>query len=118
MGQLGNATLLEGTINQAVNKCNDLRGNWFERKQAEYVKSSLLGTQLLNDAFAIGVNTGVNRAKQALGYHFSQWDGDAIARRQQLLLELALQTWTFSSKRLDAVTVPAEPLVIEPALDA
>lgn len=118
VGMLGNATLLEGTINQAVNKCNDLHGNWFERKQGEYVKSSLLGTQLLDAAFTIGVDTGVNRVKNALGYHFLTWDGDAIARRQQLLLELALQTWTFSSKRLDAVTIPTDVLAAEPAIDA
>ncbi len=117
VGQLGNATLLEGTINQAVNKCNDLHGNWFERKQGEYVKSSLLGTQLLDAAFTIGVDTGVNRVKQALDYHFLKWDVDAIARRQQLLLELALRTWTFSAKRLDALTMPEEPLVAEPVLD-
>ena len=105
---LGNVTLLESNINQAVNHCNDLHGNWFERKQTEYAKSALLSTKLLNHTFTIGVDTALNKLKQALNFHFLYWNGQTITQRQQLLLELALQTWTFNGKRLDALPLTAD----------
>jgi len=91
-------------INQAVNKHNDLHGTWFTDKQAEYAKSGLLSTQLLDHTFAIGVNTAVNRlaALPAVNFRTAQWDGSAIAQRQQALLDLALDTWTLNHHRLDA----------------
>lgn len=104
MYRLGNVTLLESVINQAVNKHNDLHGTWFTDKQAEYAKSGLLSTQLLNHTFAIGVNTAVNRLASlaAVNFRTAQWDGAAIAQRQQALLDLALDTWTLNHHRLDA----------------
>jgi hypothetical protein len=98
---LGNTTLLEATINQAVNQFNDLGGSWFADKQREYANSSVLGTQLLNHQFAIGQNTRVNAAKAQLGFDFAQWDAQAIAKRQAILLELALDTWRLNGQRLD-----------------
>ena len=99
--RLGNVTLLESTINQAVAKHNDLSGAWFADKQKEYGSSSLLSTQLLDHDFSIGVNTAVNKAKARYGFNFANWDAQAIQQRQALLLELALDTWTLNNRRLD-----------------
>ena len=102
--RLGNVTLLESVINQAVNKHNGLGGTWFADKQAEYAKSGLLSTQLLDHTFAIGVNTAVNRlsAKPGANFRTAQWDSQAIAQRQAALMELALDTWRLNHRRLDA----------------
>lgn len=102
--RLGNVTLLESVINQAVNKHNDLHGSWFTDKQEEYAKSGLLSTQLLDHTFAIGVNTKVNQLAALPGANFrtARWDGQAIQQRQTALLELALDTWMLNSRRLDA----------------
>lgn len=102
--RLGNVTLLESVINQAVSKHNDLQGSWFTDKQGEYAKSGLLSTQLLDHTFAIGVNTKVNQLSALPGVNFrtAQWDGQAIAQRQAALLELAMDTWLLNGHRLDA----------------
>ncbi|MFG6415476.1 DUF262 domain-containing protein [Roseateles sp. DC23W] len=102
--RLGNVTLLESVINQAVNNFNDLNGTWFTDKQGQYAKSGLLSTQLLDHSFAIGVNTAVNRlsAQPSVNFRTAHWDGQAIQQRQTALLELALDTWTLNSRRLDA----------------
>lgn len=102
--RLGNVTLLESVINQAVNRHNDLDGTWFADKQHQYVKSSLLSTQLLDHRFAIGVNTAVNRlsAQPSANFRTAQWDGQSIQQRQTALLELALDTWMLNSRRLAA----------------
>lgn len=99
--RLGNVTLLESTINQAVAKHNDLSGTWFADKQGEYARSSLLSTQLLNHDFSIGVNTAVNKVKSGYGFQFAEWDSQAIQQRQAVLLELAMDTWTLNNRRLD-----------------
>jgi len=102
--RLGNVTLLESVINQAVNNFNDLNGTWFTEKQGQYARSGLLSTQLLDHNFAIGVNTAVNRlsAQPSADFRTAKWDGQAIERRQTALLELALDTWTINNRRLDA----------------
>jgi len=99
--KLGNTTLLESSINQAVNNFNDLNSNWFELKQAEYLNSNIITTNLLNDDFSIGNNTGLNRFKADYKYSFTEWNKDSIAKRQIILLELALDTWKFNDKRID-----------------
>lgn len=102
--RLGNVTLLESVINQAVSKFNDLEGTWFASKQREYVNSAVLSTQLLDPAFSIGVNTAVNKLSQlpSTDFRTMHWDGPAIQQRQTALLELALDTWTLNKRRLDA----------------
>lgn len=102
--RLGNVTLLESVINQAVNKFNDLSGTWFTDKQGQYAKSGLLSTQLLDHDFSIGVNTAVNRLSvlPSVNFRTAHWDGKAIEQRQIALLELALDTWTVNDRRLDA----------------
>lgn len=62
--RLGNVTLIESMINQAVNNYNDLSTDqWFYDKQSEYGKSSVCLTKLLDSKFYIGVNTALNRFK-------------------------------------------------------
>jgi len=99
--KLGNVTLLESTINQAVNNFNDLSNDWFLLKQQEYVKSNIISTKLLNDKFTIGVNTALNRFKADYKYSFDKWNKDAITKRQELLLELVFETWKFNNQRID-----------------
>ena len=99
--RLGNVTLLESTINQAVNNFNDITGDWFNKKQTEYAKSSIISTKLLDDEFAIGVHTALNRFKMDYNFEFKTWDKISIEIRQEKLLDLAFDTWTFNNKRLD-----------------
>lgn len=99
--RFGNVTLLESTINQAVNNFNDLGGDWFRQKQGEYAKSSLLSPKLLGHDFAIGVNTAANRLKTRYDFEFRHWDKKAIEKRQSILLDLALETWKINGKRID-----------------
>ncbi|MCY2687570.1 DUF262 domain-containing protein [Salinimicrobium sp. TH3] len=99
--KLGNVTLLESQINQAVNKFNKLTSNWFDLKQKEYRNSNLALTDLLDDEFEIGLNTALNRFKNSSGYIFSTWDKEAILKRQKILMDLAIDTWTINDRRLD-----------------
>lgn len=99
--RLGNVTLLESTINQAVNNFNDLNSGWFRLKQNEYANSSLLSTKLLDNNFSIGKDTAINRLKSQYNFEFEQWGKADIEKRQFILLELALETWTINNKRID-----------------
>ena len=98
---LGNTTLLESQINQAINNYNDLSTDWFGMKQAEYIHSNFVVTKLLNDKYTIGKNTGLNRLKDKLNCQFDEWTKTSIERRQQMLMELALDHWQLNGKRLD-----------------
>ncbi len=106
--RLGNVTLLESSINQAVNNFNDLAVGWFGQKLGEYAKSSVETTKLLDPAYGIGQNTAINRIKADLGHIFTQWDAEAVNKRQGILMELALQTWLINGKRIDAPSAPAK----------
>jgi len=99
--RLGNVTLLESQINQAVNNFNDLNGKWFGQKQGEYVNSSLLTPKLLDDGFAIGNNTATNRLRTEMSFEFKVWNKAAIEKRQSILLDLAMETWKVNDKRID-----------------
>lgn len=99
--KLGNVTLLEGTMNQALNKCNDLSSDWFLSKQAEYCKSEITMTKLLDSNFQIGVNTALNRYKNDSGYSFTKWGTESIEKRQQILMETAFDAWRINGKRID-----------------
>lgn len=103
VNRLGNVTLLESTINQAVNNFNDLNSNWFEKKQNEYQKSGIVSSQLLDDEFQIGANTALNRFKIEYNYEFSEWNKDSISKRQEMLLRLVFQTWKFNGEILPRV---------------
>lgn len=101
VNRLGNTTLLEGQINQAINSFNDMSSNWFELKQREYINSSSILTKLLNPTYAIGKNTALNRFRDKTDYQFSDWTKNSIEKRQKILMELALDHWKFNEKRLD-----------------
>ncbi|MBK5944755.1 DUF262 domain-containing protein [Halorhodospira halophila] len=101
VAKLGNVTLLEGMINQAVNNFNDLESNWFCAKQAEYVKSNVIMTNMLDPKYQIGKNTGLNRVREKIGYFFESWSRESIEIRQRVLMELAFETWTLSGERVD-----------------
>ena len=98
---LGNTTLLESQINQAINNYNDLSTDWFGMKQAEYIHSNFVLTKLLNDNYTIGKNTGLNRLKDKLNCQFNEWTKASIEQRQKMLMELALDHWRLNGKRLD-----------------
>lgn len=98
---LGNVTLLESTINQAVNNFNNLLGSWFEDKQGEYVKSNVVTTALLNHEHSIGKNTQLNKFKADYHYSFTTWTKESIAKRQKILMDLAFDTWLINGKRVD-----------------
>lgn len=99
--RLGNVTLLESQINQAVNNYNDLNGDWFGQKQCEYVKSNLLTPKLLDDEFGIGNNTATNRLRTEMAFRFQEWNKSAIEKRQSIMLDLAMETWKVNNMRID-----------------
>ena len=99
--KLGNVTLLESVINQAINKMNDLTTNWFEQKQQEYAKSNLLTVNLLDHEYNIGKQTAITRFKDDKNYIFESWSKQAIIDRQKIMLDLALDVWRFNGQRLD-----------------
>ena len=101
VAKLGNVTLLESMINQAVNNINDLEKDWFAGKQAEYVKSNLVMTNMLDPNYQIGKNTGINRFRDAIAYRFHNWGQDSVEQRQRVLMELAFETWKLCGQRLD-----------------
>ena len=106
--KLGNVTLLESVINQAINKMNDLTTNWFEQKQQEYAKSNLLTVNLLDHEYNIGKQTAITRFKDDKNYIFENWSKQAIIDRQKIMLDLALDVWRFNDQRLDQYQFPIE----------
>ncbi len=98
---LGNVTLLEGTINQAINNFNDMNQDWFSQKQNEYDKSNVLTTALLNQKYSIGKNTQLNKFKDEYKYQFPEWNKAQVLGRQKILLNLAFETWLINDKRID-----------------
>ena len=99
--KLGNVTLIESQINQAVNNFNDLQGNWFAQKEIEYSHSDVLSTNLLNHNYQIGQNTGLNRFKSDYNYSFQSWNKQAILNRQKIMMDLAFDTWKINGERID-----------------
>ncbi|EJK8625972.1 DUF262 domain-containing protein [Morganella morganii] len=99
--RLGNVTLLEGMINQAVNNCNDLSTEWFTQKQQEYIKSDSMLTRLMVADFSVGHDTAINRLKNHLKHNFTEWTQENIMKRQQIFMELALDYWRFCNQRID-----------------
>jgi hypothetical protein len=102
VGMLGNALLIEGTINKALNKVNDSSTDWYARKCAEYIKSGIWSTKLMAPGFSIGKATAVNRARDHYGFPFQEWNKEAIEEHQKVMLELALDTWTIGGERIDS----------------
>ena len=118
LNMLGNFTLLESNINQALNKANDLSSNeWFNTKLREYSSSDVLSAKMMSRQFSVGVNTQTNRTKEELGYSFESWGKESILQRQAILLELALMTWSVDGERLDKVVLNPEEEADVEALD-
>lgn len=99
--RLGNTTLLEGMINQAVNNFNDLDANWYDKKKAEYVKSDLISTKLLDNDYTIGAHTALNRFKSDWSFEFKNWNKESVERRQNIMLDLAFETWKINDKNIN-----------------
>jgi len=99
--RLGNTTLLEGMINQAVNKFNDLNSDWFQKKQLEYSNSDIISSKLLNNDFSIGTHTALNRFKAQYDFEFDAWNKESIEKRQNILLAIAFETWKFNEKNIN-----------------
>jgi len=99
--KLGNVSIIEGQINQAVNNFNDMQKDWFSFKQKEYSNSDVLSTNLLNHNYHIGQNTGLNRFKSEYNYSFSVWSKNSIIERQKVMMELAFETWKINDQRID-----------------
>lgn len=102
VAMLGNALLIESTINQALNKVNDLGTDWYLKKCVEYIKSGVWSSKLMASGFAIGKDTAVNRARDHYGFPFKEWNKKAIERHQLAMLEIAMDTWTIGGKRFDS----------------
>lgn len=101
--RLGNVTLIESAINQALNNCNNLTTDeWFDKKQKEYGHSSLVSTKLLDFNYSIGNDTALNRFKKDSDFIFKKWNKDSIKKRQSILLDLIFETWLINDKRIDA----------------
>ena len=75
--------------------------DWFGMKQAEYINSKCILTKLLSDKYSIGKNTGLNRFKDKTSYQFNEWTKGSIEKRQEILMDLALDYWKLNGKRLD-----------------
>lgn len=103
--RLGNITLLEGIINQAINNCNDLSSDWFAQKQQEYINSDSILTRLMVTDFSVGNDTAINRLRNRLGYSFTDWTQNNIIQRQLIIMELAFDCWRFCGKRIDTYSV-------------
>lgn len=99
--KLGNVTLLESTINQAVHNFNDMASDWYQKKQNEYIKSDVVTTNLIHHDYSIGKNTAINKFKLDYKYSFDNWNKEIVLERQKVLMELAFETWKFNGKRID-----------------
>ncbi len=101
--RLGNVSLLESQINQAVNNFNDLSSDWYQKKQREYRNSDVVLIDLLDDQYGIGKDTGLNRFRDKKDYLFTEWNTHSIETRQKILLDLAIDTWLVCDQRLDEI---------------
>jgi len=94
---LGNLTLVESSINQALNKVNKITENdWFDKKKEEYCKSDIKLTQTIAKIEKIGVNTAWNSFSEKNLQCFTVWNKDEVKNRQDLLFNLAKQIWNVS----------------------
>ena len=94
---LGNLTLVESNINQALNKVNKITdADWFNGKTKEYRKSDIRLTQSIAEIIKIGANTAWNSFADKNLFSFSSWSKDEIIKRQELLMTLTNQIWKVS----------------------
>ena len=93
--RLGNLTLLEKTINTSVS--NDA----YADKGPGYLQSSFLLTKSLLEMPQVGADTQLNRAVADL-IQFDDWTSEAIARRQEMLTNLARKVWNMPTASKEA----------------
>lgn len=102
VGLLGNVTLLEGSYNASIGQYNNLRDDWFPKKQKVYDKSDIKLTALLSPDHTAGGHKTLNRFQDEYEYSFSEWGEQSIKKRQEILLKLALETWKINGKKMKA----------------
>ncbi|WP_071191757.1 DUF262 domain-containing protein [Trichormus sp. NMC-1] len=86
--KLGNLTLLEKTINSSISDKD------YQDKLSGYQQSKILITRSLAEKPHVGNNTQINRAMVNLGLiHFGMWDYEAINKRQEILVNIAMKVW-------------------------
>jgi len=56
---------------------------------------------MLDVEFSIGKNTSTNQFIHDYKYAFNEWNKEQIQQRQQVLLNLALLSWTINGQRID-----------------
>lgn len=84
--RLGNLLLAEKPINASLGNKS------FSQKGPVYPRSRLLLTRAMTERPSVGVSSTVNRAIARLD-PFTTWDEAAVVRRQEMLTELARETW-------------------------
>lgn len=100
--KLGNITLVESPINQALNQCNDLSSDkWYEDKKRAYLNSEILLTNFMNPEFIVGKHTALNRFKDEHKLTYGLWNKNSVIDRQKALIQLACEVWTIGSKKID-----------------
>lgn len=100
--RLGNITLIESPINQALNHSNDLEKEaWYRQKLEEYQKSEILLTRLLNPTASIGQNTALNQFRYKYNLSFDNWTYESVEVRQDTLLRLACEVWRVGGKKIE-----------------
>jgi len=84
--RLGNLTLLEKPINIVAGR------EFFQTKLKLYKNSKFYMTKSIAEKEQVGVNTSITRINQDL-ISFSEWNEQSIARRQEMLFNLAKKIW-------------------------
>lgn len=94
VNRIGNLTLIESPINQALNKANDISNNeWFEKKKKEYKNSTVELTKTIVGNNRIGSDTSYNKFIENNLKSFDTWGTKAIEERQEMLNELMMKIW-------------------------
>jgi len=97
--KLGNVTLVESTINQVLNRTNNLKENWFEKKAQQYRNSKIITTQMLDPNYSIGDgNAAPNRIRRDYEYVFNTWNKENVIKRQEVLFNILVNTWRINNK--------------------
>ena len=84
--RLGNLTLLEKPINVVAGR------QFFSDKAKLYPSCIFYLTKSLAGKDEVGVDTTISRVNQKL-LSFTEWDNEAIEKRQRMLLNLAKEVW-------------------------
>ena len=89
--KLGNLLLLEKSINASI------QNDKYEDKCKDYEKSKFYLTKSIKNLKNVGNNTAVNKMNKRLKA-WSEWNGDSITERQELLYNLGEEIWGIKTK--------------------